>query len=246
MDENEMIIDERRKNNFLPLKDKAEILDRLDRGASASGLAREYGISKSTVSRYKKSRETIHKAVTTIYPNNTDRRTMRGTFHPKMEQKLYKWYLEQCEQNVEVTTAMLRSQAQIYYSKFQESNYTFSASSGWINNFKKRFGIDRLSGASYKPLEQRKRKPANTDDEIRCETIEYLIETNPDCDTDFTQQITCTLQPKADIIEEDCVDDKEAYKCLDTVIKWSLQRGVDTLYLTMLRNLKSKARNGRK
>lgn len=239
-----MIIDESRKNNFLSLKDKAEILERLEQGALASALAREYGVSKSTVSRFKKRKETIQKAVTAIYPNNTDRRTMRGTFHPKMEQELYKWYLEQCNQNIDVTIPMLRRQAQIYYNELKESNYTFSASNGWINNFKKRFGIDRLSGVS--PVEPKKRKLNTKNDGMKCETIEYLIETNPDCDNNFTQQITCTLQSTTNIIQEEYVDDSEAYRCLDTVIKWSLQRGVDTLYLTMLRNLKARAQSGKK
>ncbi|XP_031636027.1 tigger transposable element-derived protein 2-like [Contarinia nasturtii] len=239
IDESEVIIDESRKNNFLSLKDKAEILQRLEQGDLASNLAREYGISKSTISRFKKRKETIHKAVTTIYPNNTDRRTMRGTFHPKMEQALYKWYLEQCSQNVSISTAMLRSQAQIFYNQFQESHYTFSASTGWIKNFKKRFGIDRLNGD--KATGQRKRKSTDTDNTIKCQTIEYLIETSPDCEENCTPQITCTIKPKTDIIEEDYVDDNEAYRCLETVIKWSMQRGMDTLYLTMLRNLKSKA-----
>ena len=245
IDDSEVIIDESRKNNFLSLKDKAEILERLEQGEAATNLAREYNISKSTISRFKKRKETIHKAVTSIYPNNTDRRTLRGTFHPKMEQALYKWYLEQCDQNVDISTAMLRSQAQIFYTQIQESNYTFSASTGWIKNFKKRFGIGRLSGDKNQ-AEPRKRKTVNIDDGIKCETIEYLIETASDCEANFAQQITCTIKPKAEIIEEEFVDDSEAYRCLETVIKWSMQRGMDTLYLTMLRNLKSRARNAKK
>lgn len=246
IDDSEVIIDESRKNNFLSLKDKAEILERLEQGESATNLAREYGISKSTISRFKKRKDTIHNAVTSIYPNNTDRRTMRGTFHPRMEQALYKWYLEQCNQNIDISTAMLRCQAQIFYNELKESNYTFSASTGWIKNFKKRFGIGRLSGDKY--AEPRKRKTVNRDDglQVQCETIEYLIEAAPDCEPNYTQQITCTIKPKVEIIEEEFVDDNEAYRCLETVIKWSMQRGMDTLYLTMLRNLKSKARKGKK
>lgn len=259
IDESDMVVDESRKNNFLSLKDKAEILERLEQGETASNLAREYCISKSTVSRFKKRKEIIHKAVTTIYPNNTNRRTMRGTFHPKMEQALYKWYVDQCQQNVDVSTAMLRNQAQIFYKEFRESNYSFSASTGWIKNFKKRFGIERLNGDKLK-LELYKRETmVNSDDvggdidgandDINCESYEYLIETHTDCDDEnFPQQITIkpVIAETDTINEEKIVDDTEAYHCLETVIKWSMQRGIDTLYLTMLRNLKSKARNGKK
>lgn len=41
------VTDTSRKNNYLSLKDKAEILQRLDHGAQASNLAREFGISNS-------------------------------------------------------------------------------------------------------------------------------------------------------------------------------------------------------
>lgn len=248
IDECEVIVDESRKNNFLTLKDKAEILERLDQGATASQLAREYGISKSTISRFKKRKTRIQEAVTNIYPNNTDRRTMRGTFHPKMEQALYKWYIEMCNQHIEVTSSMLREQAQSFYNEFQESNYTFAASTGWIKNFKKRFGINRLSGD--KTMEPRKRKSPKVEQE--CETIEYLIEsTTGDCATEMNQSskpitTTLTLKPKIDATDDEWVHDTDAYRCLETVIKWSLQRSVDTLYLTMLRNLKAKARKSKK
>lgn len=247
MDEQEdIIIDETRRNNFLSLKDKAEILERLEKGATASHLAREYGISKSTVSRFKKRKQSIKEAVTTLYPNNTDRRTMRGTFHPKMEAALYKWYLDQCNQNIIVTSTMLREQATFYYNQFQESNYSFLASSGWTKNFKKRFGIQL---ANDTPKRQRTKTPTLKKDEP--ETIEYLIETNDDCGgdgEDMNEHITFTMKPKAQVtnVNDDIVDDAEAHKCLEKVIKWSLQRSIDTLYLTMLRNLKAKARRGHK
>lgn len=244
--ENEVIIDESRKNNFLSLKDKAEILERLENGATASHLAREYGISKSTISRFKKRKTRIQEAVTNIYPHNTDRRTMRGTFHPKMEQALYKWYIELCNQNIDVSSSMLRYQAQIFYSEFQESNYSFSASTGWLKNFQKRFGIQRLTGD--KAVEPREPK-SSVEVEQKCETIEYLVETTDDCEEEEEEeeslpQITQTIKPKT--ADEEWVQDSEAYQCLETVIKWSMQRSVDTLYLTMLRNLKAKARKSKK
>lgn len=184
---------------------------------------------------------------------------MRGTYHPKMEQALYKWYVEQCEHNVEVSTAMLRNQAQIFYNEFRESNYSFSASTGWTKNFKKRFGIERLSGDKSKQFDQYKQgtvlngfvsDDGGDDGDAKCESYEYLIETHTDCeDEHFPQQITikpAVAETTDMLIEERIIDDTEAYDCLETVIKWSMQRGIDTLYLTMLRNLKSKARNGKK
>lgn len=252
MAENEaiIIIDESRKNNFLSLKDKAKILERLENGALASHLAREYGISKSTISRFKKRKTRIQEAVTNIYPNNTDRRTMRGTFHPKMEQALYKWYIELSEQNIDVSASMLRFQAQVFYREFQESNYSFSASTGWLKNFQKRFGIRSLTGdKAVEPPHEHKSKSINV--EQVCETIEYLVETTDDCEEEEENlpQIIKPITPNDNnnsTGDDGSVQDDEAYRCLETVIKWSMERSVDTIYLTMLRNLKAKARNAKK
>lgn len=112
---------------------------------------------------------------------------------------------------------------------------------GWIKNFKKRFGIDKLAGD--RPNESRKKKSSNIISS-ECETIEYLIETN--ADSDSSPQYTYTVKPKLEFITEEQVNDAEAYRCLETVIKWSMQRQIDTLYLTMLRNLKARARKGNK
>lgn len=222
----DMISDGNRKNNFLSLKHKAEILKRLDEGAMASKLAREYGISKSTISRFKQRKETIHKAVTTIYPNNTNRRTMRGSLYQKTEAALYKWYLEQQKRNINVTGHMIREKAQLLYNECEDSNYSFGASAGWLKNFKRRFGIQL---------------PNNNGS---CEKREAVciskLEVDPlHADNPITN--SCNVQK-----ETQNVDKKEALRCIDTVIRWSNENTVDSLYITMLQSLKNQMKIGTK
>lgn len=214
------VSDTSRKNNYLSLKDKAEILQRLDQGAQASNLAREYGISKSTISRFKKKKIVIEKAVTTIYPNNTERRTMRGTFYKKTESALYQWYLEQRRQNITVTGMMLRKRAQQLYDECEVSNYSFCTSIGWLSKFKRRYGI-RLTKGSTTACAQ----PDSTN--VGVQTAEEVNPPNTNCPQDTAQKPLQT------------VDRREAIRCIDRLIRWSTENTVDSLYLTMLRSLKN-------
>lgn len=223
MNESVILIDASRKNNFLSLKDKAEILQRLDEGELASNLAREYGISKSTISRFKKRKETIQEAVTIIFPNNTDRRTMRGTFYKKTEAALYQWYLEQQQRHIEVTSTMLRDMAQIYYNQFEESNYSFCASVGWLTKFKRRYGIQLSSNSqtnTKESLDKKLKSSREVNNPLRIDNVSERILQN--------------------------VNKKEAIRCLDTVIRWSSENAVDSLYITMLRSLKNQMNTGTK
>lgn len=219
-DGDDLITDTSRKNNYLSLKDKAEILQRLDHGAQASNLAREYGISKSTVSRFKKKKMVIEKAVTTIYPNNTERRTMRGTFYKKTETALYQWYLEQRRQNIAVTGVMLRKKAQQLYDECEVSNYSFCASIGWLSKFKRRYGIKLTKGLTTACAQP---------DSVNV-SIQIVEEMDP-LNTDQHQNTA----PKP----IQTVDRKEAIRCIDRLIRWSTENTIDSLYLTMLRSLKN-------
>lgn len=219
-DADDLVTDTSRKNNYLSLKDKAEILQRLDQGAQASSLAREYGISKSTISRFKKKKVVIEKAVTTIYSNNAERRTMRGTFYKKTESALYQWYLEQKRLNIAVTGMMLREKAQQLYDECEVSNYSFCASIGWLSKFKRRYGI-RLAKGVATACEQ--------PDSINA-GIQLVEEVSP-LNTDWPQN---TAQKSVKTV--DC---REAIRCIDRLIRWSTENTVDSLYLTMLRSLKN-------
>lgn len=219
-DDSDLVVSTNRKNNYLSLKDKAEILKRLDQGAQASNLAREYGISKSTVSRFKKKKTVIEKAVTTIYSNNTERRTMRGTLYKKTEAALYQWYLEQKRQNIAVTGEMLRKKAQQLYSECEECNYSFCASIGWLSKFKRRFGIKLTKGL--------------TTAYIQPDSINAKIQRVEEADELTKDQYQNTAQKPIQT-----VDRKEALRCINRLIRWSTENTIDPLYLTMLRSLKN-------
>lgn len=102
MDNNESLNNDGRKFNYLSMHDKAEMLQRLeDKEKTATELADEYGIARSTVSRHKKRSEHIKKSARAIHPNDTSRQRVRKPSQP-----------------IIVTQKMLRKQALIYYNEF--------------------------------------------------------------------------------------------------------------------------------
>lgn len=113
-------------NQFLSLKTKIDILNKLNDGVRPIHIANEYGIALSTISRLKKCKTSIEEAMY-MYQNDLSRRSLRGTFHPKMESTLHKWYLEQNEKCIPVTGSMLRLKARELNKKIRENDLEFRA-----------------------------------------------------------------------------------------------------------------------
>lgn len=119
-----------KRNQFLSLKTKIDILNKLNDGVRPIHIAKEYGIALSTISRLKKCKTSLEEAMY-MYQNNSDRRSLRGTYHPKMESALHKWYLEQSENGIPVTGSILRLKARELNKKIRENDLEFRASPGW-------------------------------------------------------------------------------------------------------------------
>lgn len=208
----------------LSLKSKADVLKRLDEGTKASQLAREYGVSKSTISRFKKKKETIQKAAKA---HSSNHQILRGSLRPKTEAALCNWYLGQREQNITVTGEEIKEKALSLYKEYENSEGSFRASSGWLLNFKRQFGTQgpKKNDVAEEQMDdeddqKQDTDPSNVDDLIRNSNNIQILNKH--------------------------VETKEALRSIDTLIRWSNENTVDSLYITMLRNLKNQVKNGNK
>lgn len=77
------------------------------------------------------------------------KKTLRQGEYPKMETELYSWFLMQRERHATVTSHILREKAVQIYEKHYGDN-KFTASRGWVNKFKKRYGIRHLKVSGEK------------------------------------------------------------------------------------------------
>ena len=130
-----------KKVNYLTLEKKAQLLSDANRGIEVTVLAKKYGIAKSTVCAIKKKKKQITSTVSLTFSGPGKRKSLRPSEYPLMEKALYKWFLTQRERNSPVSGIILKEKAKYFHEKYYARHSTFSASSGWLQKFKKRFGI---------------------------------------------------------------------------------------------------------
>lgn len=134
-----------KKVNYLTLEKKAQLLSDVSRGSGVTFLAKKYGIAKSTVCAIKKKKNQITSTVALTFSGPGKRKSLRPSEYPLMEKALYKWFLRQRERNAPISGLILKEKAKYFHENLYDKNSTFSASSGWLQKFKKRFGIRFLT-----------------------------------------------------------------------------------------------------
>lgn len=72
------------------------------------------------------------------------RKTLRASELPKMEKRLYQWFVKQREKHYPVNALALKQKAKEIHLKIKEKECSFNASDGWLQGFKKRYGVRLL------------------------------------------------------------------------------------------------------
>lgn len=248
---------ETKKNQFLSLKTKIDILNKLKDGVKPIRISNEYGIALSTISRLKKCKTSLHEAMN-MYQNNSERRSLRGTFNPKMEMALHKWYLEQKENAVPVTSCMLRLKARELHKTIHENDLEFRASQGWMEKFKKRYGIRLKSSRGERQTtdniafdyddHNNDNGKSNDNEDAGHHRISH-IEIKSEHDILFEPTFVTVNDIEDDQIMTDKTESTSQEKdftrvieCVDEVIQWGIANEIESLYLTMLRSLRARIR----
>lgn len=132
-----------KKFTLLTIKEKTQILKKLEEGYSENACSKIFNVHRSTINRTKKNAAAIKKFVFNSESGPAKRKTLKRSELPKMEQALYKWFAKQRAKTLPITSDMLKQKAKLLHSKIKENSSLFHASNGWVTNFKKRFGIRR-------------------------------------------------------------------------------------------------------
>lgn len=135
------------KLNSLTLKQKTEIIEKLNCGFSLSSLAKKYNVAKSTVFNIKKQSKDISLSVVNTFSGPGNKKRMARSEFPLTEHALYGWFLRQRERNAPVNGPTLKRMAREFFCRNEGKNQqrTFYASDGWLQNFRRRFGIRHLT-----------------------------------------------------------------------------------------------------
>ncbi|XP_015276635.1 PREDICTED: jerky protein homolog-like isoform X1 [Gekko japonicus] len=135
----------KRKRTVLTFQSKIEIVERLEKGETATVLAEEFGIGKSTISQLKKNKDNLLHFVSTMGSENgkKKRKTMKCAKNSMLEDALYAWFSHMRSLGEPVSGPLLCEKA-LEMNRKLNGNPDFKASSGWLARFKSRHGIHHL------------------------------------------------------------------------------------------------------
>lgn len=135
---------ERTPQVILSLRQRLEIVQKLENGVAINQLAYDYGVSSITVRRIKRNAAELRQRL--AIPGAKCRKKMRKPVLEDLDARLFKWYEEQQASGVCISDSILQSTSKKINGELGGPS-TFSASKGWIWRFKNRHGI-RLGKSS--------------------------------------------------------------------------------------------------
>ena len=124
---------ERKPRTELTLKEKIDILDKINSGVKQTDLSVEYNVTKFVISRIK-SKEADLRAVT-YEKTNSSKKRQRKPENKKTEEALLKWFKQVRSQNVPISGPILLEKACQLSNQLGEN---FMPISSWIDRFKVR------------------------------------------------------------------------------------------------------------
>lgn len=137
------LLPKKRKRVVLSVKDKNDIVQRLNNGESVSTLSREYNVGMSTIYDVKKNSAAILNYLL-MDKGCARRKSMKKPANIQLENALLTWIAEKRRIGEPVTGPVLCEKA-LELNKHLNGDPNFKASSGWLSNFKLRHKIKESS-----------------------------------------------------------------------------------------------------
>lgn len=140
---------EKRKHKTLTLVEKSEIIKKLLKGEKINDLASFYGVGRATIYDIKKNRDKIEGFVQNLNTKGSDRKVIKTGEYPLIEDALYTWFLQERSKHTPISGDLIKEKARFFYKEITKKD-DFRASTGWLDKFKKRFGIRLLTTTGEK------------------------------------------------------------------------------------------------
>ncbi|KAL0280116.1 UNVERIFIED_CONTAM: hypothetical protein PYX00_001506 [Menopon gallinae] len=132
----------RRRRTTLSVRQKMNILESLGKGFSNSDLVKMYGLSSSTISTIKKSRDSITKFISLLNSQYEleKRKRMRTGQNLKIEFALLQWITEKRKTREPISNFLLAEKARLLNAEFGKYP-THKALMSWLQRFVNRHGL---------------------------------------------------------------------------------------------------------
>lgn len=134
------------KRKFVSIKTKLEALKRLDKGETIKKIAAEYGVGEVTVGDWRRNRDKIEKFASEKCSDKSsnERKSMKKAEYEKTSEALFLWFCQQRNKGCPISGPILQEKALHFRNELQEGEEDFTASIGWLDRWKKRYGVRQL------------------------------------------------------------------------------------------------------
>lgn len=131
----------KKKYKSCSIKEKEDILECLEKGESITELSSKHQVSSSFIYKLKKEKEKFKRNKESFGKVHKlkDRKRFRKAKYEKLDVALHAWFLQMRAKGFCVSGDMLSTKALIFHKTFY--NDVFYRSSGFLRNFKARYGI---------------------------------------------------------------------------------------------------------
>ncbi len=134
---------EKRKRLVLTIKQKLEIVKRLEKGESRSKIMYEFNVSSSTLYDLKKQKDKLLEFMSNSEgPTKkfVQRKTLKQPKFSELDKALYLWFSAKRSEGKPITGPMIIEKAKLMKEELGLEG-TCNYSDGWLRNFKERHGI---------------------------------------------------------------------------------------------------------
>lgn len=138
--------------NYMRLEQKVSVLERLDEGETITEIAEDLGVHESTIRSIKKTRlkiMNVYKAsMSSIGASSSSSR--KSSINEKIEKRLLNWINDLKRRKIPMSGAMIQKKAlmiqmNISQEEGSSSSQTFMPTKDWLNRFKKRHNMEKVS-----------------------------------------------------------------------------------------------------
>lgn len=138
---------DKRKKVVVTLEEKLQAIKRMDCGESVNKIALELGVGKTTVGDWRRNRAEIEKWCSKQASDSgvKVRKTMQQGKHVEVEEALYLWYENLRGKGLPVSGPLLQEKAIQFKKQIKGDDGEFTASDGWLDRWKKRFGVRQMT-----------------------------------------------------------------------------------------------------
>lgn len=132
----------KRKHTTISIKDKVEVLQRLEKGEIVKALCLEFGVGESTIKDWMKKKTEFSEFMSSTLSLTSieKRKTLKNSSFKDVDEALYLWFLQQRQLGTPLDGPILQAQAG-KLNQLLNKDREFKASDGWFSRWKKRHGI---------------------------------------------------------------------------------------------------------